>query len=115
MKRMLLIRSKLSLILKMVKLFFGFSSIPGDKYAMDLKSGNLLTPPSIKNVSCNHERYSQPIYYYIGPLDFIQSLIIFLMTIGIIGANLMLIFVINHRRYSPYIDPQVISIFLFSE
>lgn len=78
---------------------------------MDLKSGTFLTPPSIKNVSCNHERYSQPIYYYIGPLDFLQALIIFFLTIGIIGANLMLIFVINHRRYSPYIDPQVILMF----
>lgn len=80
---------------------------PGDKYAMDLKSGNLLTPPNIKNVSCTHERYTHPLYYYIGPLDFIQAVIIFFLTIGIIGANLMLIFVINHRRYSPYIEPQV--------
>lgn len=75
---------------------------------MDLKhAGTLLTPPNLKNVSCTHERYTYPLYYYIGPLDFLQALIIFLLTIGIIGANLMLIFVINHRRYSPYIDPQV--------
>ncbi|XP_055312764.1 5-hydroxytryptamine receptor 1D [Sitodiplosis mosellana] len=73
---------------------------------MDLKSGTYLTAPNIKNVSCTHERYTHPLYYYIGPLDVIQALIIFLLTIGIIGANLMLIFVINHRRYSPYIDPQ---------
>lgn len=72
---------------------------------MDIKSG-ILTPPNIKNVSCSI-RYTHPLYYYIGPLDLIQALIIFSLTIGIIGANLMLIFVINHRRYSPYIEPQV--------
>lgn len=80
--------------------------LTGDNGAMDLKSG-YLTPPNIKNVSCTHERYTHPLYYYIGPLDLIQALIIFSLTIGIIGANLMLIFVINHRRYSPYIEPQV--------
>lgn len=86
---------------------FCLDDFAGDAYAMDLKGGTYLTAPNIKNVSCTHERYTHPLYYYIGPLDFIQALIIFLLTIGIIGANLMLIFVINHRRYSPYIDPQV--------
>lgn len=83
---------------------------------MDLKhAGTLLTPPNLKNVSCTHERYTYPLYYYIGPLDFLQALIILLLTIGIIGANLMLIFVINHRRYSPYIDPQVNALHMFNE
>lgn len=76
-------------------------------YAMDLKPGTYLIAPSIKNVSCTHARYTQPLYYYIGPFDVIQALIILMLTIGIIGANLILIFVINHRRYSPYIHPQV--------
>lgn len=76
-------------------------------YAMDLKPGTYLIAPNIKNVSCTHARYTQPLYYYIGPFDVVQALIILMLTIGIIGANLMLIFVINHRRYSPYIHPQV--------
>lgn len=74
---------------------------------MDLKPGAYLTPPNIKNVSCTHPRYIQPLYYYIGPFDVVQALVILSITIGIIGANLMLIFVINHRRYSPYIHPLV--------
>lgn len=74
---------------------------------MDLKQGTYLTPPNIKNFSCTHSRYVLPLYYYIGPFDVIQAILIFLLTIGIIGANLILIFVINHRRYSPYIHPQV--------
>lgn len=78
-------------------------------YAMDLKPGAYLIAPSIKNVSCTHARYTQPLYYYIGPFDVIQALIILMLTIGIIGANLILIFVINHRRYSPYIHPQVLT------
>lgn len=84
--------------------FFLFSS---NSYAMDLKPGTYLIAPNIKNVSCTHTRYTHPLYYYIGPFDVVQALIILMLTIGIIGANLILIFVINHRRYSPYIQPQV--------
>lgn len=77
------------------------------RYAMDLKPGTYLIAPNIKNVSCTHPRYIHPLYHYIGPFDVVQALIILSITIGIIGANLMLIFVINHRRYSPYIHPLV--------
>lgn len=75
---------------------------------MDLKPGTYLIAPNIKNVSCSHPRYTtHPLYTYIGPFDVIQAIIILMLTIGVIGANLILIFVINHRRYSPYIHPQV--------
>lgn len=81
---------------------------------MDLKPGTYLTAPNIKNVSCTHPRYTQPLYHYIGPFDVVQALIILSITIGIIGANLMLVFVINHRRYSPYIHPLVNTNFSFN-
>lgn len=74
---------------------------------MDLKPGTYLIAPNLKNISCTHARYTQPLIQYVGPFDVIQALIILMLTIGIIGANLILVFVINHRRYSPYIHPQV--------
>lgn len=79
--------------------------------AMDSKAGTLLVPPNVKNVSCSHPRYTGSLIYYIGPFDAIQALLILMLTVGIIGANLLVIFVINHRRYSPYIHPQVCFIF----
>lgn len=74
---------------------------------MDLKSGTWLIAPNIRNSSCTHPRYTHSLIYYIGPFDAIQALLVLMLTVGIIGANLMVIFVINHRRYSPYIHPQV--------
>lgn len=74
---------------------------------MDSKAGTLLVPPNVKNVSCSHPRYTGSLIYYIGPFDALQALLILMLTVGIIGANLLVIFVINHRRYSPYIHPQV--------
>ena len=74
---------------------------------MDSKAGTWLVAPNVRNASCNHPRYSTSLIYYVGPLDTIQALLILMLTVGIIGANLLVIFVINHRRYSPYIHPQV--------
>lgn len=79
--------------------------------AMDLKSGVILIAPSIKNISCNqHIRYTYASYQHISTFDIIRATIVFLLTVGIIGANLVLIIVINHRRYSSYIHPQVIRL-----
>lgn len=79
---------------------------------MDLKSGSWLIAPSVRNSSCSHPRYTHSLIYYIGPFDIIQALLILTLTIGIIGANLMVIIIINHRRYSPYIQPQVYNNYL---
>lgn len=75
--------------------------------SMDLKTGTYLIAPNLRNISCSHPRYTQSLIYYVGPFDVLQALVILMLTIGIIGANLVLIAVINHRRYSPYIHPQV--------
>uniref|UniRef100_A0A182IZU8 G-protein coupled receptors family 1 profile domain-containing protein n=1 Tax=Anopheles atroparvus TaxID=41427 RepID=A0A182IZU8_ANOAO len=42
----------------------------------------------------------------IGPFDVIQALFIVLLTFLVISANLMVILVINSRRYALYIQPQ---------
>lgn len=73
---------------------------------MDSK-GIWLTAPSVKNSSCSHPRYNGQLINQIGPSDTLQAFLIFFLTLGIIGANLMVIFVINSRRYSAYIHPQV--------
>lgn len=74
---------------------------------MDSKSGTLLAP-TIRNASCSHPRYTQQaLIAAIGPFDTVQALVILALSLGIIGANLLVIFVINHRRYTPYIQQQV--------
>jgi hypothetical protein len=43
----------------------------------------------------------------LGPGDVLQALIVLLLTVGVLAANLLLILVINSRRYSKYIHSQV--------
>lgn len=82
---------------------FSFFSI-----AMDLKSGTLLVPPAVKNSSCSHPRYTTHNFlHYVGIAETIEAVLILILTLGVIGANALVIFVINNRRYSPYIHQQV--------
>lgn len=74
---------------------------------MDLKGGIWLVAPLVKNLSCSHPRYAGKFINHIGPGDTIQAFLVICLTIGVVGANLMVIFVINSRRYSSYIHPQV--------
>ena len=74
---------------------------------MDPKAGTWLIAPSVRNSSCSHPRFTGSLISHIGPGDIIQSFLVLSLTIGIIGANLLVIFVINSRRYAPYIHPQV--------
>ncbi|GAB0100945.1 trace amine-associated receptor 1 [Sergentomyia squamirostris] len=74
---------------------------------MDPKAGVWLVAPSVRNASCSHPRYSaSSLWTLVGPVEAIQSFLVFTLAVGIIGANLMVILVINNRRYSPYIHPQ---------
>ncbi|KAM7345395.1 uncharacterized protein ACRADG_011716 isoform 1-T3 [Cochliomyia hominivorax] len=74
---------------------------------MDLKSGTLLVPPAVKNSSCSHPRYtSHNFLHYVGIAETIEAVLILILTLGVIGANALVIFVINNRRYSPYIHQQ---------
>ncbi|XP_069964018.1 alpha-2C adrenergic receptor [Bactrocera oleae] len=74
---------------------------------MDLKAGGLLVPPTVKNSSCSHPRYtSHNFIAHIGIAETIEAVLILILTLGVIGANALVIFVINNRRYSPYIHQQ---------
>ncbi|XP_052860781.1 5-hydroxytryptamine receptor 1D [Anopheles cruzii] len=73
---------------------------------MDLKAGKHLVAPAINNISCSHNRFAGHFFAQIGPFDVIQALFIVLLTFLVIGANLMVILVINSRRYAAYIHPQ---------
>lgn len=80
---------------------------------MDLKSGMILVPPDIKNFSCMHPRYAgYSFIYHIGFIETIEALIILILTLGIVGANGIIIFVINNRRYISYIPQQVSLLYL---
>lgn len=75
---------------------------------MDLKSTTILIPPSVKNISCSHPRYEgTTLISNIGATEFIQAFFIIVITFAIVGSNLMVIIVINCRRYSSFIHPQV--------
>ncbi|XP_075222398.1 trace amine-associated receptor 8c isoform X2 [Lycorma delicatula] len=67
--------------------------------------GTLMVAPALQNSSCSHSRYGPsgpPIS--IGGLA--QAAFILTLSIGILAANLLLIIVINTRRYSKYIHSQ---------
>ncbi|XP_049542467.1 5-hydroxytryptamine receptor 1D [Anopheles darlingi] len=73
---------------------------------MDLKAGKHLVAPAINNISCSQNRFAGHFFHQIGPFDVIQALFIVLLTFLVISANLMVIVVINSRRYAAYIHPQ---------
>ncbi|XP_046384840.1 5-hydroxytryptamine receptor 1 [Ischnura elegans] len=93
----------------------------------------LLTPPPLHNSSCSHPRFSASASSSSsgapgagsagggGPggagdgagvrpttsvLDVAQAIFVLLLTAGVLGANLLLIIVINSRRYTKYIHAQ---------
>lgn len=75
---------------------------------MDLKTGSLLVAPAVKNSSCSHPRYSGHNFIaHIGIAETIEAVLILVLTLGVIGANCLVIFVINNRRYAAYIHQQV--------
>ncbi|XP_065089728.1 trace amine-associated receptor 8c [Ochlerotatus camptorhynchus] len=73
---------------------------------MDLKAGKHLVAPAINNISCSNNRFTGNFFAHIGPLDVLQALFIVFLTFLVISANLMVIIVINSRRYAAYIHPQ---------
>lgn len=77
---------------------------------MDPK-GTWLIAPSVRNSSCSHPRYASGPSFLLGTGigEVIQALFVLCLSVGVIVANLIVIFVINNRRYASYIHPQVIS------
>ncbi|XP_069704974.1 trace amine-associated receptor 1 isoform X1 [Periplaneta americana] len=70
---------------------------------MDAKSP-WLTPPPLHNSSCAHPRFLAP--PAVGAWELAQALFILLLSVGILGANLLVILVLNSRRYARYIHSQ---------
>uniref|UniRef100_A0A1A9WXJ0 G-protein coupled receptors family 1 profile domain-containing protein n=1 Tax=Glossina brevipalpis TaxID=37001 RepID=A0A1A9WXJ0_9MUSC len=74
---------------------------------MDLKSGTLLMPPTVTNSSCSHPRYTAHNFVqHVGVVETIEAALILILTLGVIGANTLVICVINNTRYSAYIHQQ---------
>jgi len=71
-----------------------------------------LVPPPLHNSSCSHPRYGSSVaagWLAAAPsfVDIVQALFILLLSLGILIANILLICVINSRRYAKYIHAQV--------
>lgn len=74
---------------------------------MDPKANIRLIPAAIKNFSCAHPRYDGNIAANVGPKEMIQASFIIFLTFLIVGANFVVIIVINSRKYQAYLHPQV--------
>lgn len=74
---------------------------------MHHKTVVLIAPP-LQNSSCAHPRFGIASFFTSLTFgDVLQALVILLLTFGVLAANMLLIVVINSRRYSKYIHPQV--------
>uniref|UniRef100_T1GQF2 G-protein coupled receptors family 1 profile domain-containing protein n=1 Tax=Megaselia scalaris TaxID=36166 RepID=T1GQF2_MEGSC len=65
--------------------------------------------PSVKNASCSNSRYllsEHSFIFYIGFGEIVEASIILILTLGVISANMLVIIVINSRKYSSYIHQQ---------
>ncbi|KPJ06747.1 Beta-2 adrenergic receptor [Papilio machaon] len=71
----------------------------------DSTKGALLVAPSLSNSSCwlNGKAWPSALP---APADILKALFIFTLSMGIVFANLVLICVLNNRRYIKYIDNQ---------
>lgn len=66
----------------------------------------ILIAPLLKNSSCDNAN-SSTFLANLGALDVLQAFFIMTLTLAIVGANLVVIIVINCRRYASFIHPQV--------
>jgi hypothetical protein len=67
-----------------------------------------LTPPPFQNSSCSNSSYLSGSHVNTITLwDTVQALFIFLLSAGILGANVLLVVVVNSGRFSKYIHSQV--------
>lgn len=66
-----------------------------------------LLPPALNNSSCWPDGSTKLIWTTPGPGQLIRAALIFFLSLGILFANLLVICVINSRRYSKYIHAQV--------
>ncbi|KAK7794880.1 hypothetical protein R5R35_010572 [Gryllus longicercus] len=69
------------------------------------QKGAWLTPPPLHNSSCSQQRFLAAAGG-VSLWNLCQALLILLLSAGILGANLVLIVVVNSRRYSRFIHAQ---------
>lgn len=72
---------------------------------MDKQVTHLIAPP-IRNSSCEYAN-STNFIYNLMVTDVLQAFFIMTLSLAIIIANLVVIIVINCRRYEQFIHPQV--------
>lgn len=66
-----------------------------------------LTAPSLQNSSCSHPRYSNVRgMSHLSVGDVAQASIVLIFSLGILVANVLVIVVINSRKYSKHIHSQ---------
>lgn len=79
--------------------------LPTQSNVMDQKV-TILVAPLLKNSSCDNANFST-VLANLGATDVLQAFFIMTLTLAIVGANLVVIIVINCRRYQSFIHPQV--------
>lgn len=67
----------------------------------------ILLAPALSNSSCWRRDTSEATWTGPGPGELLRATLILVLSLGILCANLLVICVINSRRYSKYIHAQV--------
>ncbi|XP_076397721.1 green-sensitive opsin-3 isoform X5 [Megachile rotundata] len=68
----------------------------------------ILLPPALSNSSCWQRDTSEPTWTVPGPAELLRAALILLLSLGILCTNLLVICVINSKRYSKYIHAQAL-------
>ena len=89
-----------------------FKVAPLIKARMEHKQ-TILLAPALSNSSCWRRDTSEGAWTGPGPGELLRATLILLLSLGILCANLLVICVINSRRYSKYIHAQVGAFFFF--
>ncbi|XP_022908743.2 trace amine-associated receptor 8c isoform X1 [Onthophagus taurus] len=66
----------------------------------------VLVAPSLHNMSCSHPRFDPDVWRSMDFSGSLQATIVLILTVGVLAANMMLILIINSRKYSKYIHSQ---------
>ena len=72
----------------------------------------IMFAPALSNSSCWQRDTPENSWTGPGPGQLIRASLILVLSLGILGANLLVICVINSRRYSKYIHAQVLFNFI---
>lgn len=92
--------------MKTCSFFFKYYALFQAPTMFDSTKGALLVAPSLSNSSCwlNGKGWPSTLP---AAADILKALFIFTLSMAIVFGNLVLICVLNNRRYTKYIDNQV--------